>query len=53
MIVIYCYLERNNNKVLKFGINNPPSSYFKKSIALKLVLHIEASKKNKRQGYLT
>ena len=38
MIVIYCYLERENYKVLKFHRNN--SAYFKKCASLERPLKL-------------
>ena len=50
MAVIYCYLERENYKVLNFHMNNFP--YFELSASLILVLHLKAKKLIKRRGGL-
>ena len=46
MILIYYYLKRQNNKILKFHANN--LSYFE----LSAILHLKASKLIKRQRHL-
>ena len=50
MVVIQCYLERDNYKVLKFNRRN--SSYFKVTAAFQLAPYPKASKLNKRWGCL-
>ena len=45
MVVLYCYLERGNDEVLKLHANS--SSFFVISDSLFYVLHLKALKLNK------
>ena len=44
MVVIYCYLERENDKCFKFNIIN--SSYFEITATLQQAPHLKYSKQN-------
>ena len=50
MIVIFCYFQKENYKVLKIHLNN--SSFFEISTSLYKAPHLKASKLNKCRGQL-